>query len=194
MPLDFVVGWFLQPVGLVALASAVLLGVGAWALALGTARYQAGLRPIGMGYIAGIAGPVLLLFAVKVYDFSVGEDAASIKDREFWPIVLYQVLYMSVLALFVLLPAYILLAVVAGLLVRHRGTIPGNVIALLCFMTVLVVSTVIWWSSSGHWLFRDHLALFLKSFAATVVLVGFTEAPFLFAVQMAVARRQPSEA
>ena len=185
MPTDWLFYWMTLPTGLAVIAAAVALPFFLWRYVLGAKFGAIGFTPVAVAYLLAAVGLLAANFLSSHLEFSARVAKNILPEAERWSIVPGWTIYTSVLSLIVVLPLLGVVAVPAtAWLVRlHRLSYASIAIAVVIAWLTLALLAWAFPSNEWHSTHRsESLAMWLKSLAPSVVLVGL---PFLLGARLA---------
>jgi hypothetical protein len=174
-----------HPLGLIVLAAAAALPFCLWSRTLGTCYPAVGARPYVAGYAASLVGLTLLSFVSAFMEFDDRVAAGLLRDAERWTIVPGWTMYITILALMVVLPLLgaVGVPVVASLLKRGHFSVRNIILILTALWLALAVAS---WAFPGNEWHRTHrFASFTTALTHIFPVLAMVALPFTLAIHRA---------
>lgn len=189
MATDWLFYWTTLPFGLIFFGIAVTLPWWLWRWLLGPEYDRIGVMPYAAGYLAALAGLLVVSFGYAYHDFTGLPADGVFAQTRWWTFVPGRGIYMMVLSLLFVLPLLALVGVpVAAVLIRRHWFNFRTVLAVVAIVSS-AMTYLVWSTPPNNWSKTHPLEWFTSVLTGLLPGVLMVALPFLLAIQYAVRLR-----
>lgn len=186
MASDWLFHWMTLPFGLIVIAIAVALPLPLWRRILGAHYVRIGVQPYVAGYLAALAGVMMVSFGFSYVEFSGRVAAGVLEESQRWTIVPRWTVNMAVLSLVAVLPLLGLVGVpLAAILLRRHWFSHLAAVAAVALAWV-VLTCLIWWVPVNNWAKAHRFEAFIDFLTNLLPGMLLVALPFLLAIRYVV--------